>query len=204
MGGQVSDTGELITSAGRKLPVTGAVKQGRTCYLSLLAGAQFQTPDQVKVEMDVKRRRLIEANHAATHLLHWALHQIVGNDVTQKGSYVGPEYLRFDFNSNALSPAQVRSVEQLVNRQVASDDEVAWRELPYEEVKHRSNIMQFFGEKYGASVRVVQIGGTPGQLGGYSMEFCGGTHLRRTGANGLFVIGSAAAIPTGVCPGVRL
>ena len=198
MGGQVSDTGELITSAGRKLPVTSVVKQGRTFYLSLPAGAQFQTPDQVKLKIDLKRRRLIEANHTATHLLHWALHQIVGNDVTQKGSYVGPEYLRFDFNSNALSPAQVRSVEQLVNRQVASNDEVTWRELPYEEVKHRSNIMQFFGEKYGASVRVVQIGGTPGQLDGYSMELCGGTHLRRSGEIGLFVIRSEGAISAGV------
>jgi alanyl-tRNA synthetase len=198
MGGQVSDTGELITSTGHKLAVNGVVKQGRTFYLSLPANTQFQAPDQVKLKIDLKRRRLIESNHTATHLLHWALHKIVGNEVSQKGSYVGPEYLRFDFNSNALSPAQVRSVEQLVNRQVTSDDEVNWSEVPYDEVRNRSEIMQFFGEKYGASVRVVQIGGTPGQWDGYSMELCGGTHVRRTGEIGLFVIRSEGAISAGV------
>src|ERR1700751_3217260 len=198
MGGQVSDTGELVTSTGRKLPVSGVVKQGRTFYLSLPGDSSFQTPDQVKLKIDLKRRRLIEANHTATHLLHWALHQVVGNDATQKGSYVGPEYLRFDFNSNALSPEQVRSVEKLVNKQVTLDDSVTWQEFSYDAVKQRPEIMQFFGEKYGASVRVVQIGGAAGQLDGYSMELCGGTHVRRTGEIGLFVITTEGAISAGV------
>jgi alanyl-tRNA synthetase len=198
MGGQVSDTGELVTSTGRKLAVNGVVKQGRTFYLSLPGDSNFQAPDQVKLKIDLKRRRLIEANHTATHLLHWALHQVVGNDATQKGSYVGPEYLRFDFNSNALSPEQVRSIEQLVNKQVTLDDPVIWQEFPYDAVKQRPDIMQFFGEKYGASVRVVQIGGEAGQLDGYSMELCGGTHVRRTGEIGLFVITSEGAISAGV------
>jgi alanyl-tRNA synthetase len=180
------------------LPVSGVVKQGRTFYLSLPGDSSFQTPDQVKLKIDLKRRRLIEANHTATHLLHWALHQVVGNDATQKGSYVGPEYLRFDFNSNALSPEQVRSVEQLVNKQVTLDDSVTWQEFPYDAVKQRPQIMQFFGEKYGASVRVVQIGGVAGQLDGYSMELCGGTHVRRTGEIGLFVITTEGAISAGV------
>jgi len=158
----------------------------------------LQTPDQVKLKIDLKRRRLIEANHTATHLLHWALHQVVGNQATQKGSYVGPEYLRFDFNNNPLSPAQIRSIEQLVNRQVTSDDEVTSRDVPYEAVKSRPDVMQFFGDKYGATVRVVQIGGTPGRLDGYSMELCGGTHVRRTGELGLFVVTSEGAISAGV------
>jgi len=198
MGGQVSDTGELITSKGSNLQVNGVTKQGRTFFLSLPADSKLTTPDQVKLKIDLKRRRLIEANHTATHLLHWALHQVVGKEATQKGSYVGPEYLRFDFNSNALSSAQVRSIEQLVNRQVTADEEVTWREVPYEAVKNRSAVMQFFGDKYGANVRVVQIGGTAGQLDGYSMELCGGTHVRRTGELGLFVITSEGAISAGV------
>jgi alanyl-tRNA synthetase len=199
MGGQVSDTGELVTSTGKVLKVDGVVKQGQTFYLTVPGGeTELNTPDPVKLKVDRDRRRSIEANHTATHLLHWALHQIVGDQVTQKGSYVGPERLRFDFNSNALLPEQLLSIEQLVNRRVTLDDEVSWQEWPYELVKNHPDVMQFFGEKYGAQVRVVQVGGTPGKLDGYSMELCGGTHVRRTGELGLFVIASEGAISAGV------
>lgn len=141
---------------------------------------------------------MIEANHTATHLLHWALHEIVGRDVTQKGSYVGPERLRFDFNSNPVSSDQLRKIERLVNSRVIANDTVSWVEVPYKEVKSRSDIMQFFGEKYGAEVRVVQVGGDAGRLNGYSMELCGGTHVFRTGQLGLFHIASEGAISAGV------
>ena len=198
MGGQVSDTGELFTSSGSRFKVNGVLKQGHTFYLSLPAGSHLQTPEPVRLKVDQKRRRLIEANHTATHLLHWALHQVVGNEVTQRGSYVGPEHLRFDFNSSPLSPDQVRSIEQIVNQQAILNDEVTWQELPYDTIKNRSDVMQFFGDKYGALVRVVQIGGSPRKLDGYSMELCGGTHVRRTGELGLFVIKSEGAISAGV------
>ena len=141
---------------------------------------------------------MIEANHTATHLLHWALHEIVGREVSQKGSYVGPDRLRFDFNSSPVSTEQIRQIEHLVNSRITANETVSWVEVPYEDVKSRTDIMQFFGEKYGATVRVVQIGGNAGRLDGYSMELCGGTHVLRTGQLGLFHIPSEGAIAAGV------
>jgi len=155
-------------------------------------------PNEVSLRIDVARRRLIEANHTATHLLHWALHEVVSKEISQKGSFVGPSHLRFDFNSNPLTPEHIREVERLVNSRIMENETVSWVEVPYEDVKGRDDIMQFFGEKYGNAVRVVQVGGHPGQLDGYSMELCGGTHVSRTGQLGLFTIGSEAAIAAGV------
>jgi alanyl-tRNA synthetase len=123
---------------------------------------------------------------------------VVSRGITQKGSFVGPDHLRFDFNSNPLSPDQVREVERLVNSRIIENEGVSWVEVPFEEVRGRGDIMQFFGEKYGNEVRVVQIGGQAGQLDGYSMELCGGTHVNSTGQLGLFTIGSEGAIAAGV------
>jgi alanyl-tRNA synthetase len=106
--------------------------------------------------------------------------------------------LRFDFNSHPVSPQQLRDIEELVNSRIVANDPVSWIEVPYREVKSRTDIMQFFGEKYGAEVRVVQIGGNAGGLDGYSMELCGGTHVLRTGQLGLFKIVSEGAISAGV------
>jgi alanyl-tRNA synthetase len=198
MGGQVGDTGELATNEGSRWPVQNVIKQGRTFYLSLPPEAKFTVPNQVTLRIDVARRRLIEANHTATHLLHWALHEVVSKGISQKGSFVGPSHLRFDFNSNPLTPEHIREVERLVNSRIMENETVSWVEVPYEDVKGRDDIMQFFGEKYGNAVRVVQVGGHPGQLDGYSMELCGGTHVSRTGQLGLFTIGSEAAIAAGV------
>jgi alanyl-tRNA synthetase len=122
----------------------------------------------------------------------------VGSDLRQKGSYVGPDYLRFDFNSQPLTHDQVRQIQELVNRRVISNDPVSWIEVPFDEVRSRPEIMQFFGDRYGNEVRVVQIGGNPGRLDGYSMELCGGTHVLRTGQIGLFRIISEGAIAAGV------
>jgi alanyl-tRNA synthetase len=141
---------------------------------------------------------VIEAHHTATHLLHWALHQVVSKEVSQKGSLVGPDRLRFDFNSQPVLPSQLRDIEELVNSRIVANDPVSWTEVPYSEVRSRGDIMQFFGEKYGAVVRVVQIGGGAERLDGYSMELCGGTHVRRTGQLGLFKIVSEGAISAGV------
>jgi alanyl-tRNA synthetase len=198
MGGQVSDTGELLTSEGSRWPVQNVIKQGRTFYLSLPMEADFAVPAEITLRIDVARRRLIEMNHTATHLLHWALHEVVSKGISQKGSLVGPNHLRFDFNSNPLTAEHVREVERLVNARIMENEPVSWVEVPFEDVRGRDDIMQFFGEKYGNTVRVVQIGGHSGNLDGYSMELCGGTHVSSTGQLGLFTIGSEGAIAAGV------
>jgi alanyl-tRNA synthetase len=198
MGGQVSDTGEVVFQDNKVLPVQDVTKQGRTFYLKLAGPIDLITPAEVFLRVEGPRRRMIEAHHTATHLLHWALHEVVSKEVSQKGSFVGPEHLRFDFNSHPVTAQQLRDIEELINRRIVANDPVSWIEVPYGEVKSRNDIMQFFGEKYGAKVRVVQIGGNPGELNGYSMELCGGTHVLRTGQLGLFKIVSEGAISAGV------
>jgi alanyl-tRNA synthetase len=111
---------------------------------------------------------------------------------------VGPDKLTFDFNSPPLTPAQVGDVEKLVNERILENAGVSWTEVPYAEVKSRKDVMQFFGDKYGDRVRVVQIGGQAQKLDGYSMELCGGTHTRATGEIGLFRIVGESAIAAGV------
>ena len=198
MGGQVSDTGEVIFPPNKIVPVLGVTKQGSTFYLKLSEPIEVSIPAEVFLQIDAPRRRMIEAHHTATHLLHWALHEVVNKEVSQKGSFVGPDRLRFDFNSHPVAPSQLREIEELVNQRIVANDPVSWIEVPYREVKSRTDIMQFFGEKYGAEVRVVQIGGEPGRLDGYSLELCGGTHVLRTGQLGLFKIVSEGAISAGV------
>ncbi|HUE95355.1 MAG TPA: DHHA1 domain-containing protein, partial [Longimicrobiaceae bacterium] len=122
----------------------------------------------------------------------------VSPDAAQQGSAVDEHRLRFDFNSGALTPAQVEAIEVRVNDRIGADDPVTWTEVPHASVRDRRDIMQFFGDKYGDSVRVVQIGGGKGRLDGYSMELCGGTHLASTGHIGLFKIRSEGAIAAGV------
>ena len=104
----------------------------------------------------------------------------------------------FDFNSAAVTPAQVAAMEEKVNAAIQANDSVSWTEVKHASIKGRPDIMQFFGDKYGDLVRVVQIGGTPGSLTGYSQELCGGTHVRHTGELGLFKIKSEGAIASGV------
>ena len=152
----------------------------------------------VHLAVDVPRRRAIERHHTVTHILHWALHELVSREAVQKGSYVGPEKLTFDFSSAALTKKQVRDLENLVNEKVAENAAVSWTEVPYVEAKKRSDIQQFFGDKYGDVVRVVQIGGGPNELNGYSMELCGGTHVRATGEIGAFRIVREEAIAAGI------
>ena len=144
------------------------------------------------------RRSAIERHHTVTHLLHWALHEVVSRDASQKGSFVGPDKLTFDFNSAPLTSQQVADVEKLVNERIVENAGVSWTEVPYADVKSRKDVMQFFGDKYGDVVRVVQIGGRAGELNGYSMELCGGTHTRATGEIGLFRIVGENAIAAGV------
>jgi alanyl-tRNA synthetase len=153
---------------------------------------------QVTLVVDRERRNAIQRHHTVTHLFHWALHEVASKEASQKGSYVGPEKLTFDFNSAPLTPQQVADIEKLVNERILENAGVSWSEVPYADVKPRKDVMQFFGDKYGEVVRVVQIGGRPGELTGYSMELCGGTHTRATGEIGLFRIVGESAIAAGV------
>ena len=134
-----------------------------------------------------------------THLLHWALHEVVSRDAAQKGSYVGPDKLTFDFSSAALTPQQKRDVEKLVNEKIAENAPVTLDGSSVRGSEETFNdIQQFFGEKYGDEVRVVQIGGEPKKLNGYSMELCGGTHVRSTSEIGPFRIVKEEAIAAGI------
>ena len=200
MGGQVGDTGTLTVSGHSTVPIANTVKRGPSYYLRLANKADRDVLPQgrlISLEVDKARRRAIETHHTATHLLHWALHEVVGPEAVQKGSYVGPDRLRFDFTSAALTPAQITEVEDLVNRHSLANEPVSWREVPFADVRGREDIMQFFGDKYGDHVRVVQIGGHIGALDGYSMELCAGTHVRSTGQLGAFKIVSEGAISAG-------
>ena len=202
MGGQVGDTGEL-RGGGQLWPVTNTQKSGNT-WLHFLGADNIKLealPDvgsTVTLAVDENRRRAIERHHSVTHLLHWALHEVVSPDATQKGSYVGPEKLTFDFSSAPLTPQQVADVERLVNERILENAAVSWIEVGYGDVKARPDIMQFFGDKYGDRVRVVQVGGKATALDGYSMELCGGTHTRATGEIGLFRIVGESAIAAGI------
>jgi alanyl-tRNA synthetase len=197
MGGQVGDTG-IITHGAQSWTINDTRKAGDT-WLHFIAGTEIPQPGtEVTVVVDCERRAAIERHHTVTHLLHWALHEVVSRDASQKGSFVGPDKLTFDFNSPALTPSQIRDVERLVNDRILENSIVSWKQVPYAEIKARGDIMQFFGDKYGDIVRVVQIGGGAGQLNGYSMELCGGTHTRATGEIGLFRILGEAAISAGV------
>jgi alanyl-tRNA synthetase len=197
MGGQVGDKGTLA-SDNRRWAIANTQKAG-AAYIHLLEGEDGPEPGaHVTVTIDVPRRRAIERHHSVTHLLHWALHEKVSSDAVQKGSYVGPEKLTFDFSSAALTAEQKRQVENLVNDKIAENVPVSWTEIPYAEAKKRSDIQQFFGDKYGETVRVVQIGGEAGKLNGYSMELCGGTHVRATGDIGSFRIVREEAIAAGI------
>ncbi|MEO5720490.1 MAG: alanine--tRNA ligase-related protein, partial [Chthoniobacterales bacterium] len=197
MGGQVGDAGEIAMD-GTRWRIAETRKAGNTWIHLLEGGGAPAVGDHVTVQFDPTRRRAIERHHTVTHLLHWALHEIVSREAVQKGSYVGPEKLTFDFSSAALTPEQVRAVEQLVNERIAEKADVSWTEVQYAEAKQRSDIQQFFGDKYGDVVRVVQIGGEATGLNGYSMELCGGTHVRSTGDIGWFKIVSEGAIAAGI------
>jgi len=200
MGGQVGDTGE-IAGGGQLWNVLTTQKSGGTWlhFIEPVMGEEAPAVGAtVTLSVDEKRRRAIERHHTVTHLLHWALHSVVSKEATQKGSFVGSEKLTFDFNSQALTPSQVRDIERLVNERIVENAGVSWTEVPYAEVKGSAEVMQFFGDKYGETVRVVQIGGTARALDGFSMELCAGTHTRATGEIGLFRINTEAAIASGV------
>jgi alanyl-tRNA synthetase len=203
MGGQSADTG-TISINGVDLAITGVQQIGKARALIIQKSeinneqSSIQPGANVILKLDEKRRRPIEAHHTATHLLHWALHEIVSKDAAQQGSSVDEHRLRFDFNSAAVTPVQLAAMEEKVNAAIKANDSVSWKDVPHVSIKGRADIMQFFGDKYGDFVRVVQIGGEAHALNGYSQELCGGTHVRNTSEIGLFKIKSEGAIASGV------
>ena len=204
MGGQVGDRGLLHvpghdwTEVGQ-LRIIDTQKRGDVFVhrATVVEGRAPEPGEAVRISVDADRRKLIQGHHTVTHLLHWALHEVVSRDASQKGSYVGPDKMTFDFSSAPLTPQQKRDVEKLVNEKIAENAPVSWTEIPFAEAKQRKDIIQFFGEKYGDTVRVLQIGGVPRSLDGYSMELCGGTHVSSTSEIGPFRIVKEEAIAAG-------
>jgi alanyl-tRNA synthetase len=198
MGGQVEDWGWLEFK-GEKYEIGNIQKTARGVILhgSPLLDTTKKIPqltkkDKVKLTVDFKRRARIQAHHSGTHIMHWALRKVLGTHVGQKGSYVGPDRLRFDFtHGEQVKPEQLSEINRLVNEHVDAKEKVSWENRPYAQVKGDPDILQFFGDKYGDEVRVVSVGD-------YSKELCGGTHVRNTGEIGFFQIVSEGAIAAGV------
>lgn len=199
MGGQVGDEGTLEIK-GEEYSVLGVQQLGnaRAHILPAQSGLAVNPGDDVLLTLDTSRRRAIESHHTATHLLHKALRQVVSNDATQQGSLVSEARLRFDFNSSALTREQVTAIEEQVNSWITEGAPVYAHEFAYADIKNNDGVTQFFGDKYGDIVRVVQVGGEDGALNGFSMELCGGAHIKNIADIGIFKIKSEAAIASGV------
>ncbi|MES2983422.1 MAG: alanine--tRNA ligase [Verrucomicrobiota bacterium] len=200
MGGQAGDTGTVAAVSNRQAEhsISGTQQIGKARAHIVSTSCGLSVGDKVILKIAQDRRRPIEAHHTATHLLHWALHEVVSKDAAQQGSSVDENRLRFDFNSGAVTPQQLSEMEEMVNGAIKQGLTVSWTEVKHADIKHRTDIMQFFGDKYGDLVRVVQIGGLANQLNGPSMELCGGTHVRNTDEIGIFKIKSEGAIASGV------
>ncbi|NLD73531.1 MAG: alanine--tRNA ligase, partial [Chloroflexi bacterium] len=191
-GGQVGDTGE-ITGDGLRIAVTDAYHPvvDIIAHRGRVAEGVVRRGDAVRAAVDVERRLDIARNHTATHLLHRALRQVLGEHAAQSGSLVAPERLRFDFGHlAALSPEELRQVEEIVNAEIRANAPVTVRETTYEEALQQG-VVALFGERYGDRVRVVSVEGI-------SAELCGGTHLHATGQIGLFLITAEASIGSGL------
>jgi alanyl-tRNA synthetase len=199
MGGQVADSGYFVVKNNPtdeplgKYTLSGVTKQKGVVWHHV-ADPSMELKVGQRLELHVSEiiRAKIEAHHSGTHLMNWALRKVLGNTITQKGSYVGPDRLRFDFSHGAaMTPSEITEVEKLVNEKVIANVPVTWEERPYAEVKGDPSILQFFGDKYGDVVRVVSIGD-------FSRELCGGTHVRNSARVGHFKIISEGAIAAGI------
>lgn len=195
-GGQVADTG-TAKAGSSEVQVIGSIESDDALVLLLQDSLPAETKE-VELQLDLHKRDLVEKHHTATHILHWALHEVINKDISQQGSSVDENRLRFDFNSDALKADQITTINETVNQKITAHDNVSWTEVEHQSIKDREDIMQFFGDKYGNTVRVVQIGGENQKLDGYSMELCGGTHVTNTSDCELFYIKSEGAISSGV------
>lgn len=198
MGGQAGDQGSL-RRGGEIWKVEDTQKIGSAIVHVLADATETLAPgDRVFASVNKQRRRAIERHHTATHLFHWALHEVVSRSAGQKGSFVGAEKLSFDFNATPLTAGQIADIEKRVNERILANEPVHCFEVDRRQVEGRSDVMQFFAEKYAHQVRVVQIGGQAGRLNGFSMELCGGAHTRAAGEIGLFKIVGEAAVAAGI------
>ena len=189
-GGQVGDTGEIRSASGEVIHITGTLKEnGLPVHIAERIPAQPAEPFTATV--NTARRNATAANHSATHLLQFALREIVGTHIEQKGSFVCPDYLRFDFSHyEKIAPETLRQVERRVNELIRADAPLdEHRGMPIEEAR-KLGAMALFGEKYGDAVRVIRFGD--------SIELCGGTHVPATGRIGYFRIVAESAVAAGV------
>jgi len=192
MGGQIGDTGEL-TNDSACFSVANCLQpyKGVISHHGTQTRGHLKLGDTLTTTFDRQRRTKIANNHTATHLLHWALHQVLGPHTKQAGSVVDPTRLRFDFSHHkALTEDEIRAIEELVNDKIRQNQQVLAYELAYDDAQKRHDIIQFFGEKYGKTVRVIDID--------YSKELCGGTHTSQTGNIGYFRVLKESSIAAGV------
>ena len=191
-GGQVGDTG-VISKGSAKIAIADCRKVGNHhIHIGHIVSGEFAIGDEVDGQVDQTLRQATALNHSATHLLHEALRQVLGDHVKQKGSLVDSERLRFDFShGEAVSPEQIRKIEHIVNSEVLKNTEVTTDVMGMEDAKAKG-AMALFGEKYGDSVRVVSIGAE------FSVELCGGTHVSRTGDIGLLKVSGETSVAAGV------
>ncbi|WP_172123569.1 alanine--tRNA ligase [Devosia sp. 919] len=197
-GGQVGDAGSM-RGDGVSVVVTDTQKyHGVFAHKVKVETGALRVGQAVELVVDHARRSAIRANHSATHLLHEALRIVLGDHVAQKGSLVSPDRLRFDFvHTKAMSPLELAEVEDLANAIILQNTPVETRLMGVEEAKD-SGARALFGEKYGDEVRVVSMGEPTGNSLGWSVELCGGTHVRRTGDIGLVSVVAESAVGAGV------
>ena len=199
-GGQVGDTGVIFSAAGGELMERDTIREAGDLFVHLgtVVHGALKVGDAVELRVDHERRRRLRANHSVTHLLHQALRHRLGEHVTQKGSRVAPDDLRFDFSHpRPINHADVTAIEAEVNDRIRVNSEVRTRLLsPDQAIKEGA--MALFGEKYGDEVRVVAMGSHDNEESPYSVELCGGTHVRRTGDIGLFKVIGESSVASGV------
>ena len=197
-GGQTGDAGTITGADGLKLAVSDTAKPlGRLhAHNAKVEAGSIKVGDVVKLDIDVERRDAIRANHSATHLLHAALRNRLGGHVTQKGSLVAADRLRFDFSQpTALTPEDIAAIEAEVNAEIRANEPVTTRLMSPDDAIE-AGAMALFGEKYGEEVRVLSMGRATDKH--YSVELCGGTHVRALGDIGVFRIVSESAVSSGV------
>ena len=192
-GGQVADTGSIVTAEGAKLDVRAVKKTGKGYFVHTctLVEGTVKVGDQVTTDVAKGRRMAITRNHTAAHLLQKALREVLGSHVHQAGSYEDDERVRFDFTHfSAVAPEELALVEHIVNQKIFEALEVKVENMPIAEAK-KMGAMALFGEKYGDVVRVVDVNG-------WSTEFCGGTHVKNTAQIGCFKILSESSVAAGI------
>ena len=202
-GGQVGDIG-VMTGEGVRFRVTDTQKKGGDLFVHLGTVEQgtLKVGTALQLDVDHTRRSSIRAHHSATHLLHEALRQVLGDHIAQRGSMVAPDRLRFDFvHQKPITPEELARVEDIANEVVLENDEVTTRLMGVDEARE-AGARALFGEKYGDEVRVVSMGKGAREHGqnalGWSVELCGGTHVKRTGDIGLISVTSESAVASGV------